>query len=325
MSLPKTNIAYTTRSAHVARGCANDGVCALAEGQCWALNYYAGRGRRLFPWATNNVDEPTLCRTCHGQGPCPRCYGSGRFGTHKATRWSGEVRVYPEVIESMATLRGRHVVFVGSMTDLALADEETIRLTFGTALCNPTSQWLFLTKRPRLLLEKLREGRTHTGQAPIAAQQVALTEVLEGHRNAISSSHLWVGVSASTQAEYDERVGALCDRETGWPGKKWVSLEPCMEEIDLGQRTSQISWCVVGSADTLTHSAAALAPEIARGLRDQAEAARVPFWLKQAFWNDEPGDRSEGVKINAPFLDGRQHLAAPAPIAAILRERGKLT
>jgi len=92
---------------------------------------------------------------------------------------------------------------------------------------------------------------------------------------------------------------------------------------------------VCGSANSVAHGAAAFTLEIARSLRDQAEAAGVPFWLKQGSWKEwwdtdkecgGPDGWYQGYTdkvMQAPDLDGHQHLAAPEPIACILREAGR--
>ena len=112
-----------------------------------------------------------------------------------------------------------------------------------------------------------------------------------------------------------------------------------------------IGWIVAGSADTLAHGAADFTPDMARSTRDQCAAAGVPFWLKQMCFDecerchggcDDPvqpadhgdprnpcedcggyGQHAYRAVRRSPYLDGRQHLYAPAPIARILRERGK--
>jgi len=122
------------------------------------------------------------------------------------------------------------------------------------------------------------------------------------HPSTIVPPNVWVGVSASTQEEYDSRVSQLCDPETGWPGNTFVSIEPCLGSINLypwstgeaqprrepfGPHAERLiypnepGWIIAGSANTLAHGAAAFTPEIARSLRDQAAEAGVPYWLKQ--------------------------------------------
>lgn len=234
-------------------------------------------------------------------------------GLVKNGRWTGKVWEDPDFAAKLAARKVPSVVGFWFMGDCALASEEFLRSSFEAFAANPQHQVLVLTKRIRMLLEKLGAGYVAAGSG---------------------LPNIWLGVSASTQEEYDSRVSALCDPETGWPGQTWLSAEPLLGPLDLGQWASQLGWIVAGSANTLAHDAAAFTPDIARSLRDQCREAGVPYYLKQAAWDLAYWDNEEHTRTRifrpsrrpteAPSLDFAQHLAAPEPIAAILRMEGKL-
>ncbi|MFH1742550.1 MAG: DUF5131 family protein, partial [bacterium] len=98
------------------------------------------------------------------------------------------------------------------------------------------------------------------------------------------------GTSISTQAEADERIPQL--RQC--PGRLWLSIEPMEGPIDLlknsdwlqcgrlvsgGMERSgwrhEIEWVVVGGGPK------PMKPDWVRSIRDQCQAAEVPFYLKQ--------------------------------------------
>uniref|UniRef100_A0A6M3JQ26 Uncharacterized protein n=1 Tax=viral metagenome TaxID=1070528 RepID=A0A6M3JQ26_9ZZZZ len=133
--------------------------------------------------------------------------------------------------------------------------------------------------------------------------------------------NLYVGVSVTDQRTADERIPALLN--SLWKGKKWVNIEPMMGAVDLarwlgcevsgfqrgyhpsGQYEEQevfgyqppesgevgIDQVVLGSQTGA--GGKEMNSDWARSVRDQCEAAGVPFFLKQM----------NGGRL----LDGRDH------------------
>lgn len=273
---------------------------------------------------------------CDESLPCSRyCWAKGLAGGRLAHlpqyqgliengRWTGKLWEDPEFCARIATRKKSSVIGFFFMGDCALASEEFLRQCFEAFAESPQHQIVVLTKRWPLLMKKLGMF-THKDTCYIHRSEEGFQRTNEGGYSTDFLLNVWVGVSASYQATYDERVSALCDPETGWPGQKFASIEPCMGRVDLGQWASQLGWCIAGSSDTLAHGAAALTPEIARTLQDQCREAGVPFWLKQGTRALDPlyyGTQEPFPDVmSSPLFDGATHLDAPEPIAAILRER----
>lgn len=81
----------------------------------------------------------------------------------------------------------------------------------------PELTFLLLTKRPEVatrFVEEEVKGRIANAWA-----------ILHEQRN------VWLGVTAENQARAGERIPELLSIE--WPGKKFVSIEPCLSAIDL--------------------------------------------------------------------------------------------
>lgn len=104
--------------------------------------------------------------------------------------------------------------------------------------------------------------------------------------------NLFLGATVCNQPEADKKIPEILKI----PGfKKWVSIEPCLENIELNIKSIQIShpdnegygvemikglsWIVSGSETG--PGARPADPAWFRSLRDQAQAAGVPFFLKR--------------------------------------------
>lgn len=140
-----------------------------------------------------------------------------------------------------------------------------------------------------------------------------------------SLSNVWLGVTAENQARADERIPQLLDID--WPGKKFVSIEPMLGEIDLrrwlaiythigppccikkegyhrlGHATTnpplpELDWVILGGETGA--QARPMKPDWARSVRDQCHAAGVPFFFKA--W---------GGKKTGAVLDGREWKERP--------------
>lgn len=94
--------------------------------------------------------------------------------------------------------------------------------------------------------------------------------------------HIWFGISAENQAALDERLPHLL-----WvPGKRFLSLEPLLEAIDLTGELGDIDSVIVG-AETGSHKRECK-PEWINSIVAQCKEAGIPVWVKAA---------PEGVEI----------------------------
>jgi protein gp37 len=175
-------------------------------------------------------------------------------------------------------------VFVCSWSDFFHEGRATLRLddwrdeAIGIMAKRQGLTFLVLTKRPDIAQDYLRT-------------------ILMDMKS--RCSHIWLGVTAENQAMADERIPKLL--KIDWPGRKFVSVEPMLEAVDLeiawGQgvgdlaldaslHTSRLDWIICGGESG--PGARAFDADWARGLRDQCAAAGVPFWMKQmGGWPDK--------------------------------------
>lgn len=140
--------------------------------------------------------------------------------------------------------------------------------------------------------------------------------------------NLWLGVTAENQEQADKRIPILLRTPAA---KRYVSIEPMLGPVDLMNVTQSlssgpavVSGSVLGHTDGHLFSprgaagrgldwvicggesgpgARPMHPTWARSLRDQCQAAGVPFFLKQM--------HIDGKLVKTPFLDGKQCLEIP--------------
>ncbi|MCK5640918.1 MAG: DUF5131 family protein, partial [Gammaproteobacteria bacterium] len=100
-------------------------------------------------------------------------------------------------------------------------------------------------------------------------------------------SNVWLGVTAENQAAWDERVLLLCQTPAA---KRFVSYEPALGLIDIDpkrwakpsecfQAPPKLDWLICGG-ESGPH-ARPMHPDWARSVRDQCQAAGVPFFFKK--------------------------------------------
>lgn len=101
-------------------------------------------------------------------------------------------------------------------------------------------------------------------------------------------SNVWIGTSVENQEQADKRIPELLKIPAAG---RFLSCEPLLEKVNLNQwllsehgrraigAMSGISWVIVGGESG--HNARPMHPDWARSIRDQCQAAGVPFLFKQ--------------------------------------------
>jgi protein gp37 len=213
---------------------------------------------------------------------CDNCYAK-TF----AERWRGtpghhfengfDVTLRPERIDQPLRWKKPRKVFVNSMSDLfheAIPDE-FIAEVFATMAKSPRHTYQVLTKRHgrmRSLLKRLsfRDNLAHLAPWPLP--------------------NVWLGVSVEDQKRADIRIPALLNTPAA---VRFLSCEPLLGPVDLEMvdwdgatgltvlehPPNGIDWVIVGGESG--PGARPMDPAWARQLRDQCQAASVPFHFKQ--------------------------------------------
>lgn len=177
----------------------------------------------------------------------------------------------------------------------------------------PWLDWLLLTKRPQNISKKV----PWTDNWP---------------------ENVWIGTTVEDQFRADERIPILLQL----PAKRrFLSCEPLLGPVDLSQWTIQrpkklhpIDWVIAGGESG--PNSRAMLPSWARQLRDECQAAEIPFHFKQwghwapvgtpkmvksnarRFWDEVMGVEifmePQGKKIAGRRLDGATWNGLPATI-----------
>lgn len=240
---------------------------------------------------TNATWNPTVGCT-HVSPGCDNCYAarlaSGRLA-HTARyaglavdgRFTGEVRLVPEVLSKPLRWREPRRVFVNSMSDLfhdAIPDEY-IAEVFAVMLLSPQHTFQVLTKRHARMRALLSSKAFRDAVWADACAYTTLGFTADRFTDAWPLPNVWVGVSVEDQKWADIRVPALLDTPAA---VRFLSCEPLLGPIDLASYIGGrlISWVIVGGESG--PRARPMHPDWARSLRDQCTAAGVPFFFKQA-------------------------------------------
>ncbi len=172
-------------------------------------------------------------------------------------------------------------VFCASLADVFdnAVDPQWRRDLFSLIELTPNLDWLLLTKRIGNVAGMVSRAKSH--------------DWLAGQRN------VWLGATIVDQEEADRDIPKLL---AVLAAKRFLSMEPLLGLVTLDRRLidplegcSQagqrfIDWVIVGGESG--PGARPMHPDWARSLRDQCQAAGVPFLFKQWGEHDLSYDRS---------------------------------
>ena len=195
------------------------------------------------------------------------------------------VQLLPQRLYDPPTWKKRRLVFVCSMSDLFhhAVPFEYISKVFWVMRASGRHVFQVLTKRP---------GRA-----------VAFWKDFQEKFDVDWPPNIWMGTSVENQ-KYAPRLTVL----SRLPAPvKFVSAEPLLGPLDLSRWLDDgtLSWVIAGGESGL--HARPMDLDWARGLRDQAVTAQVPFFLKQLGGSDKRG----GSKA---LLDGHRWTEMPAGV-----------
>ena len=238
-------------------------------------------------WATESWNPITGC-TPVSEG-CEHCYARrmakrlrGRCGYPVEEPF--RVTFHPDKLDQPMKWKKPRMIFVCSMGDLFHEDVKNGWLadifdTMADARCEHHT-FLILTKRPErwhdfmYFVEEFWAGDTafNTNMS-----------ILDRPGN-----NIWLGVSAENQKHSDERIPVLLQIPAE---RRFVSIEPMLGPVDLAHwlfepkwndfsdLKKNIDWVIVGGESG--PGARPMHPDWPRSIRDQCQAAGVPFFFKQ--------------------------------------------
>ena len=236
---------------------------------------------------TDEVWNPVTGCSKVSQG-CKHCYAERVFPRPYPGRAFTDVAMHPDRLAAPLHWRKPRRVFVNSMSDLFhdVVPDEFIDQVFAAMSAAPSHTFQVLTKRP----ERARDYLA---------------------RRAMPLPNVWLGVSIEDQETADYRIPLLLRTPAA---VRWISAEPLLGPVDLGNLPSvsgigryldslsnagredsdlptKLDWVVAGG-ESGPH-ARPTHPEWLRALRDDCDAAGVPFFFKQ--WGEWRGPAESEV------------------------------
>ena len=226
--------------------------------------------------------------------------------------WTGRMALAPEhIITKPLRWSKPRTVFVNSMSDLFHEDvpDEWIDKVFAVMALTPQHTYQVLTKRSARMQAYIARADDEHGDffERLADAAVAISDnPCAAHVDSIDwpLPNIWLGVSAERQQEADDRIPYLLNTPAA---VRFVSAEPLLGPIDFdavkythtagffggalrwhhrghchvqeGLRYPSLDWVIVGGESG--PGARPMHPDWARGIRDQCQAAGVPFFFKQ--------------------------------------------
>lgn len=275
-------------------------------------------------WTDATWNPVTGCTKLSPASPgCQNCYASTfaeRFrGTpgHYFER-GFDVQIRPDKLDQPLRWRRPRRIFVNSMSDLFhdQVPDEYIARVFAVMALAPQHTFQVLTKRHGRMRSLLNSSAFQTAAAE---HMLAMTDAdeMKDAGDPFPLPNVWLGVSTENQQWADIRIPALLDTPAAI---RFISAEPLLGAIDLlnvasrnvltgvGNRIAMttlrsprqthiitptcLDWVIVGGESG--PGARPMHPDWARGLRDQCQAAGVPFMFKQ--WGEyRPAGRGDDV------------------------------
>lgn len=246
----------------------------------------------------------------HAKHPNPAIAAKYAGITDDAGRWTGKVRLWEPELEAPLHWRKPQVVAVSLMGDLfLLPNAEIDRIYAVMALC-PQHTFMLLTKRAE---RRSRWYTEHTEwSAPVGGTCIEIDREWEhwmSSHEPFDSPQPWPlpnvieTISFSTQAELDERWPLLARTPAA---RRGLHLEPLLGRLTIEplvcrdyrhgtpHALARADWVCVGGETGPGARPTHL--DWVRSIRDQCQAARVPFYFKQRgefTWDHPPAFKGE--------------------------------
>lgn len=224
--------------------------------------------------------------------------------------WTGKVKFVVERLHDPVSWKKPAMVFVNSMSDLFHEDLpfSVIAQIFETMRLAHWHTFQVLTKRPE---------RMYAFWQWVQVSRIGLAEYWP-------LPNVWLGTSVENQEYADERIPELLNAPAV---VHFLSCEPLLGPIDLdlcGKHygrdalNEMVNWVICGGESG--HNARPMHPDWARSLRDQCQAANIPFLFKQwgmwlpvsqsgDGWGNIPMGSKEDYFFNMPYAKVGKHAA----------------
>lgn len=233
------------------------------------------------------------CRNCYAESMAKRLEAmkSPRYlGLTDENGWTGKINLHHKSLDQPIRWKRPRNIFVNSMSDLFHEDvpDHFIELVFAAMAQAPWHTFQVLTKRPKRMLRWFNSKDRHLGVTRCFKNFVEYEKPV----GPWPLPNVWLGVSVEDQKSADERIPLLLKTPAA---VRFLSMEPLLERVNLcavrddSTRVSMwhpkatpmadLDWVIVGGESG--PKARPMHPDWVRTVRDQCQAAEVPFFFKQ--------------------------------------------
>lgn len=218
------------------------------------------------------------CRNCYALKFAERWRGTpGHYFEH-----GFDITLRPDKLDQPLKWKRPRRIFVNSMSDLFHPGVPDQFIVDVISIMAEAQQHTFqlLTKRPDRMRELLSD--------PYMANNVWLgtSTGVDDRKPIWPLPNVWIGVSVENQQAADERIPLLLQTPAAI---RFLSCEPLLGPVNLreyygddepyGEFINAIDWVIVGGESG--PGARPMHPKWVRGIRDQCQAAAIPFFFKQ--------------------------------------------
>ena len=238
------------------------------------------------------------CQNCYAEKMARRlaCMGKKKYmpvvhwvNDGQPSHWTGAIQTDEAALLVPQRWKNPRRVFVVSMGDLFYESVpfEFIDQVFAIMALCPQHTFQVLTKRP----ERMREYLT----TPMRLEEIYLWwnsySGTSPEAQGWPLPNVWLGVTAENQEQADKRIPVLLSTPAA---KRFVSIEPMLGPVDLhnlgwgphggavawqNKEGRKLDWVIIGGESG--PGARPMQADWARSVRDQCQAAGVPFLFKQ--------------------------------------------
>lgn len=282
-----TNIEWTEETWNPVVGCSK---CSPGCENCYAE-------RRAYRLAMTS-------KKCYEAKGKPKPFGLYKYEkvVTMFRKWTGEISCDEKALEVPLHWKTSRKIFVVSMGDLFHPGvpfefiDKVMAVIWESACRRNGHTYQILTKRHAGMMEYYN-SRPWSRVAPILKSKYGRNW---GGGQLAYPENLWLGVTVCNQKEADEKIPTLLQIPAA---KRFLSIEPMLGAVDLNLATRcdrncseyqnaecpgtsglcimqpKLDWIIVGGESG--PGARPMKPDWARGIRDQCQAADVPFFFKQ--------------------------------------------
>lgn len=270
----------------------------------WVRNEDGSKGHVWNP-VTGCAKVSDGCKNCYAEGVSNRFWGERKFT---------DVQCHDDRLSAPLNRKKPTRIFVNSMSDLFHEDVPVpfIDQVFAVMAIAKQHTFIILTKRPENMAAYLNLSRTW--MAVNAELWKRCHPVIKGG-SPLKLPNVYLGVSVEDQKTADQRIPLLLKTPAAI---RFVSYEPALGPVDFrrhlvedftgdllngpAQHWPGLDWVIVGGESG--PKARPMHPGWARNVRDQCQAANVPFFFKQ--WGEWVRMQDEHL-----FPRGHKHEGKP--------------